>query len=145
MLLWSHCVLIFDQGAVGEPLDSDSRFATIGQFLVRSVACVLLGFVVVVGTEPDVASQDVEESFGFDSLDIGSNVQSSSFLGVVFSLSAECADFCLVCFDNDRDVSLEISDAFSSVALNSDFLGGFVLYLDAPNLFCHFNVYKHNI
>jgi hypothetical protein len=107
-------------------LDSDSRFATIGQFLVSSVACVLLGFVVVVGTEPDVASQDVEESFGFDSLDIGSNVQSSSFLGVVFSLSAECADFCLVCFDNDRDVSLEISDAFSSEALDYDFLGCFV-------------------
>ena len=145
MLLWSHCVLIFDQGAVGEPLDSDSRFATIGQFLVRSVACVLLGFVVVVGTEPDVASQDVEESFGFDWLDIGSNVQSSSFLGVVFSLSAERAGLCIVCFDNDRDVSFEISDAFSSVALDYDFLGGFVLHLDAPNLFCHFNVYKHNI
>ena len=110
-----------------------------------SVAGVLLGFVVAGRTESDVASQDVEESLGFDSLDVDPDVQSSSFLGVVDFPSAEGAEICLVLFDHDRDVSLEVGDAFGSVALDFDLLVGFVLYLDAPNLFCHFNVYKHNI
>lgn len=46
-------------------------------------------------------------------------------------------------FNKDRDVSLEISDAFSSVALDSDLLGGFVLHIDASNIFVILN--KHNI
>ena len=99
----------------------------------------MIGLFVVIRTESDVASSDVEESFAFDSLDINLNLQSSSFLGVVDSLSAERTCLCLVLFDNKREVSSEVSNSFSSGALDYDLLDCFVLHIDAPNLFWHFN------
>lgn len=99
----------------------------------------MIGLLVVIRTESDVASSDVEESFAFDSLDINSNFQSSSFLGVVDSLSSERTCLCLVLFDNNREVSSEVSNSFSSGALDYDLLDCFVLHIDAPNLFWHFN------
>ena len=95
----------------------------------------LIGLLVVIRTESDVASSDVEESFAFDSLDINLNLQSSSFLGVVDSLSAERTCLCLVLLNNNREVSSEVSNSYSPGVHDYDLLDCFVLHLNAPNLF----------
>lgn len=82
---------------------------------------------------------DVEVSFAIDSLDTNINLQSSSFLGVVNFWSAELTYLCPVVLNNNREFSSEVSNSFSSGVQDYDLLGCFVLHLNAPNLFWHFN------